>query len=112
MSQQCCEMVYSGGYSTNRYLCSVNATRQRNGKWYCGIHDPIQKEARDKARKEKWDAECKAKRDGWVREKRRAEAGEMAIDMCKWMLENNPSAVNHSYLWERAQAVIEKLEGK
>ena len=43
---------------------------------------------------------------------RRKEAGEMAIDLCKWMLQYKPSMVNRTYLWEQAKAVLDKLEGK
>lgn len=72
--QRCCAMVYSNGSSFIRYPCSKNASVERDGKHYCGIHDPVRKKEReDKNRAErspKWDARDK------LQEKERAEAAE------------------------------------
>lgn len=72
--QRCCVMVYSGGYSISRYQCSKNASVERNGKHYCGIHDPVRKKEREEKksaeRRAKWEASNKRY------EKERAEADE------------------------------------
>lgn len=55
MEQECVERVHPKGRygSFHTYRCRNKATVQREGKWYCGTHDP----ERIKARQEKRDQE-------------------------------------------------------
>ena len=49
--------------------CSKRAKVERNGYWYCGIHDPVRLEEKQKARDEKWDKELKELCEKWRRDK-------------------------------------------
>lgn len=48
---QCCKRVYSN-----------NTWHERDGKWYCGIHDPVKIKAKDDARQ----AEEREKQNGKI----------------------------------------------
>ena len=50
----CCASVSPGTYSFRHSKCSKTAKYERDGKWYCGTHDPVAIKARDDARNEKW----------------------------------------------------------
>lgn len=55
-----CEAALRGGSTWNHYTyaCGKTAKVEREGKWYCGTHDPVAVSARqakrDQARDEKW----------------------------------------------------------
>ena len=53
---KCCELVHDQ-FGVGVHRCNKNAKVTVGGKHYCGIHDPAKKEARIKARNERWDAE-------------------------------------------------------
>lgn len=53
---QCSGKVW---HDLHYYPCSINATVERDGKWYCGIHDPV----KVKEREEKTDAEYRYRRE-------------------------------------------------
>lgn len=55
--QKCCARVYGGGY--RGHMCGNTAKVEVDGKFYCGVHDPI----RLKAISDKKDAERKAALD-------------------------------------------------
>ncbi len=56
---KCCKRVYSGTrIDFGGHHCTKNATIERDGSWYCGIHDPV----KVKERQEKADAEYRRKR--------------------------------------------------
>ncbi len=57
---KCCAHKWSGWH---RIQCSKNGKIEREGKYYCGIHDPVAIEAKSKARNAKWNAEWRAKAD-------------------------------------------------
>ncbi len=50
-----------------QYPCSVSATRERDGKNYCGIHDPekvkARREANSQKMRERWDYEKKCREE-------------------------------------------------
>ena len=56
---RCEERIYENFYSSQ---CQKTAKVERNGKWYCGIHDPEKVKARQDARQKKWE-------DKWARGK-------------------------------------------
>ncbi len=51
----CCESV--GNYY-NTHPCGNLAKVERNGKWYCGTHDPVAIDARRKNRRAESDILC------------------------------------------------------
>ncbi len=57
----CCKIIYSGSFSQYAKPCGKTAKFERDGKHYCGTHDPVSRRARDDAksaeRKARWDAE-------------------------------------------------------
>ena len=53
---KCAGLVYRPEIRTS-FPCSYNGKVQRNGKHYCGIHDPVAIAAKDKARLEEWEKE-------------------------------------------------------
>lgn len=61
---KCCVRVHSGGY-VRGHQCGKAAKVIRDGKPYCGIHDPVAVRARKDKRnaewKERWDAEAAAR---------------------------------------------------
>jgi hypothetical protein len=61
-----CEERVWNGWSLHR--CSRRSKVERNGKHYCGIHDPVRVAEKDAARKAKWDAERKASHEIYRRE--------------------------------------------
>lgn len=52
---KCSERIHSGGYYQS--TCSRNGKVERDGKWYCGQHDPVAVEERRAARSRRWDEE-------------------------------------------------------
>ena len=54
MKHQCSEYYLIKGLSCRSRRCTNNAKVKRNGKWYCGIHDPEKvRERREKNEKKK-----------------------------------------------------------
>jgi hypothetical protein len=60
----CCETVRGEktGWRYSYHACSRRATFERNGKWYCGTHDPEKIAAKSKMRESKWKADFAAER--------------------------------------------------
>ena len=60
---QCCESVRDGtdGWRTRYKQCAKAGKVERDGKWYCGIHDLVAKAERDKARYEQWKVQQRAR---------------------------------------------------
>ena len=57
----CGAPTYPRGES--RYIaCGRTAKFERDGKWYCGIHDPVKRKEREDRRQAKWDADVNASR--------------------------------------------------
>jgi hypothetical protein len=65
VEEQCEKRVSRGFHSTR---CNRKGTLTHEGKRYCKQHYPPNVEARDKKRNAKWDAEWKAKEQGWKRD--------------------------------------------
>jgi len=62
MSQQCCYRIpVDVGYRSTSKPCTRAGKVERNGKWYCGQHDPQAKAARRQAQNEKWEADLRAR---------------------------------------------------
>lgn len=56
----CCAEISNGGWSW--YKCAKNAKFEREGKWYCGTHDPVRVEARRKEREDKYKSQAELER--------------------------------------------------
>jgi hypothetical protein len=74
MSDKCSESVYNNWHF---YPCNNKGKVQRDGKWYCGVHDPIAKAERAANRgPTQYERECAR------REKREAERAAL-IDVAR-----------------------------
>jgi len=79
---KCCKQVYPAGMRFPRpRQCSVNASVERDGKWYCGTHDPVKKLAKDIERQKKYDLESARRRKEWVLKSAAPDLLE-ALEMC------------------------------
>ena len=60
----CCETVRAGtdGWKTRYRTCTRKGSVERDGKWYCGQHDPQAKASRAAKNMAAWDARSKANR--------------------------------------------------
>ena len=67
---RCEEQIRDSGRCPSYHACGKTAKVQRDGKWYCGIHDPEKVAERRKKQDDKWHAGMKAARE----ERRRREA--------------------------------------
>lgn len=65
---QCCKSIYRTGYRGRQ--CAKSAKVEREGKWYCGTHDPEAVANRHNARVAEWQAAQEASRN--LREQRDA----------------------------------------
>ena len=59
----CCKKINAGGsiWPPTYRACGKTAKFERDGKWYCGIHDPAAREAKNLAKTAAWHAEWDAK---------------------------------------------------
>ena len=73
-----CDEKYYHGHRAQR--CPNNAKVERDGKWYCGIHDPVARRAKSKARFVEWDTKQKAINKVREENTRRGEAEEAACE--------------------------------
>ena len=60
---KCCKTVH-GDFSV-KYPCRNTAKVERNGKWYCGTHDPEKRKARETLQRSKWDKEFAERQKRW-----------------------------------------------
>jgi hypothetical protein len=72
--EKCEKLIFSNWH---HYPCSNKAKVKREGKWYCGKHDPVAVEDKHKNSQDKWDREWAEKQRRWRREKRANTAIEM-----------------------------------
>ena len=49
---QCCKRVWR---DHRDYPCARSGKVERDGKWYCGLHDPESRKRKDTERRAKWD---------------------------------------------------------
>ena len=67
--QRCCNTKWTyGGY---RRTCTKTAKVERDGKWYCGIHDPVARAEKAAARHANWMDEARAAGKAGAEQKRR-----------------------------------------
>lgn len=66
---RCCATVYDHSMNFPRpKQCKRNAMVERDGKPYCGTHDPVSKQSRDEARSAQWKKESEARSLRWKKE--------------------------------------------
>lgn len=90
--------------SMSFYSCSRKAKFERNGKWYCGTHDPVTKKEKQEAKLNAFKA--KIKED----QKRRA-IEECAHEMLELLIDARDNGVNEAWI-KRRDAVIKKAMGE
>ena len=56
---RCSEMIYGRGY---RHQCSKSGKIERDGRWYCGTHDPVRIKEKQQERDRKWSERFRAQR--------------------------------------------------
>jgi uncharacterized Zn finger protein (UPF0148 family) len=104
--KQCSEKVFPSGLygSFHGYSCSKPATVERDGKWYCKIHDPEYVKAKDAKKRAKWDKKYKDDME-------RAELRSTAINACTKINPDNPQAVAESIedMYEALKASLSAL---
>lgn len=76
---KCCEQVYSGS-PYFPYTCGKTAKVERDGKHYCGIHDPVRLAEKRRRNQKAWDAEYEAKKKKFTEEKARADEQKRRAD--------------------------------
>ncbi len=111
---RCSATVYGGGFRSPP--CSNPGKVERDGKWYCGTHDPVRVEKKRKERDKQWNAEWDKK--AARQEENRAKRTEIERRAAAYpdLLEALKAASDHlDYCgygdsWERECAVASGLE--
>jgi uncharacterized Zn finger protein (UPF0148 family) len=57
---KCCESIREGVAWPRYHACGRSAKVERDGKWYCGIHDPVKRAEKAAVQHAKWMAELEA----------------------------------------------------
>lgn len=58
-THDCCFRMHGSGFTFRGSLCSKKAKVERDGKWFCGTHDPIKIAERRSKRDAKWAEQSK-----------------------------------------------------
>jgi len=88
----CCVKIYpreSFGLF-HSHPCQSKAKVEREGKWYCGTHDPVKIKARKDAQCAKWKAESDARQLSYAqkaKDARRAEAYPRLVEVLREYIE-------------------------
>lgn len=122
---KCEGRVYHGVRPIGKYFpCENKGKVERDGKHYCGVHDPEKRTERSAAREQKWAAErmeVNKRVDDAKETQRRAGLYEELLACLEWFVENDDT--NDGGVWEdvnsfwlaglrRAQSVIAKAKGE
>lgn len=75
----CCERVHDGGRMVSLHGCTKPAKVEREGRWYCIIHDPLRVAKKDAERAAKYEAGMVVMRKRWALE----EAAEDLLAACE-----------------------------
>lgn len=65
MSETCSEKIWNG-WGRNHYRCENKAKVERDGKPYCGVHDPEKRKKKDAERKAEWDRQSAIENRKWA----------------------------------------------
>lgn len=114
--QMCCATSYSGS-SFFGHKCGKTANVERDGKHYCGIHDPVRRSENQQAKREQWRAEYQAKQKQWAKEKADADEQKRRADCYPDLLgalqglmqvESRGRVMPAGQEWDNARAAIKK----
>lgn len=82
---KCCAKVYGGGYWP--HSCGRNAKVERDGRHYCGTHDPEAVKLRREKNNAEWQAKHNAERALWAEQRRLREQEKFKASMFDEMLD-------------------------
>lgn len=107
--ETCCAKVAKGsdGWRTRYAQCTKPGKVERDGKWYCGQHDPHAKEARYQKTRDRWAAETREE----GRKARLAAAAPALLEALELVWDTygmDPSV--DSAIWQTVQAAIGKAK--
>ena len=94
MSAHTCDGRAWAQGAMNSHRCRAKAKVERNGKHYCGRHDPVAVEAKRAARNEDWDRQfeerqeaLRAARAAEAEQKRRADCYPDLLEALEWVMD-------------------------
>ena len=72
--KECSEKVYPNDQwgAFHPHPCKIKAVIDRAGKSYCRLHDPVEKEKKEKERRKQYDKEWAQKEKAWKRKENMA----------------------------------------
>lgn len=71
--------------------CSCEAKVTRDGKDYCGTHDPVRRKEKEAARDAKWEAAWKAKQAQWAAQRVVNDRAELCVAACSTLTDSDVS---------------------
>lgn len=117
--QRCCNTKWTyGGY---RRACTKTAKVERDGKWYCGVHDPVARAEKAEARLEQWRTKAQAdikaraeKESAAAEQKRRADLYDELVEALKEMhsITSGVEGVIYAIIRRKARAILAKCKGE
>ncbi len=109
---KCCAKTGNGYFGSP---CIKSAKYERDGKWYCGTHDPVAIKAKRDARNSEWKREFDAKNKARDVEIARLNEAKRRADCYPDLLDALMAAKRHlsvsSDEWAMADAAIAKAAG-
>ena len=84
---KCCDSRFAG-FGFSRTICSKPAKMEHEGKFYCGIHDPVRIKDKRKAQADKWRAEADALRASRAEAEAKQAALEQDAARYRWLHEH------------------------
>ena len=106
---KCCGRVSGGSFYTSS-LCGRNAKFERDGKHFCGTHDPVPKQAKAEAKYLAWRAESDAKRAAQLETQRRVDLFPVLLEALRDIAKNDPHRLMTS--GDIAREAIAKATGE
>ena len=118
--QRCCNTKWTyGGY---RRACTKTAKVERDGKWYCGVHDPVARAEKAEARLEQWRTKAQAdikaraeKESAAAEQKRRADLYDELVEFVQEFLDDYQSDDGMralKYYAGKAHTILAKCKGE
>jgi uncharacterized Zn finger protein (UPF0148 family) len=88
-NQRCCAEVFQS-YGMQRYPCPNKAKVERDGKHYCGVHDPVRLAEKAAIREAKAEAEREESSARWRAQTERTARAFMALGLLEDAYQSNP----------------------
>lgn len=76
-NHKCCARISYGDWGRTR-SCAKNSTINRDGNWFCKLHDPVSLKAKREARQKEWD-------EKYNQEKQKREWAAKCLSACAGM---------------------------